>query len=465
MLTITNIDFKQKKIQSVECSGNFKDIQMSLIKNTFCVKVIYNEGETITQEVKKPNKEDTIEEVNMNLFDKETENTQQEQMNISCKIEEQQEEVKEPEPEPEPEPEEVKEEEPEQQEQPKEEQQEEPKEEQQEEVEEPKEEQQEEVEEPKVKKLTIEELKEILIEKIEKKNTALTYYRTIKHAYEHFASNEVYGLLQEGEEEIIYFIEDTYKKNISTISTKLCGILKCYTVLNLESKLLKDKIQHYKVLLKVKQEADKEKVMDKKSVEEGQEILNHCKNEMNKLGEKVKNDIQLLNTWDITVQMYCVLKIYLDIGNLRGDEIVDMKILDTDTDEKINYINTTTKKITIKNHKTESSTGTRIIDIEDKKLMGILRKGLGKYLITDTNGELFKTSSKFGEYFKSLIGYNPYDLRKALTSKCIRECITEGNTVALERLSSTQGHSLATMLNNYNTYNQENIILDTCLID
>ena len=235
--------------------------------------------------------------------------------------------------------------------------------------------------------------------------------------------------------------------------------------MNLESKLLKDKIQHYKVLLKVKQEADKEKVMDKKSVEEGQEILNHCKNEMNKLGEKVKNDIQLLNTWDITVQMYCVLKIYLDIGNLRGDEIVDMKILDTDTDEKINYINTTTKKITIKNHKTESSTGTRIIDIEDKKLMGILRKGLGKYLITDTNGELFKTSSKFGEYFKSLIGYNPYDLRKALTSKCIRECITEGNTVALERLSSTQGHSLATMLNNYNTYNQENIILDTCLIE
>ena len=97
--------------------------------------------------------------------------------------------------------------------------------------------------------------------------------------------------------------------------------------------------------------------------------------------------------------------------------------------------------------------------------MGILRKGLGKYLITDTNGELFKTSSKFGEYFKSMIGYNPYDLRKSLTSKCIRECLTNGDTEQLERLSSTQGHSLATMLNNYNTYNQENIKLDTCLID
>ena len=97
--------------------------------------------------------------------------------------------------------------------------------------------------------------------------------------------------------------------------------------------------------------------------------------------------------------------------------------------------------------------------------MGILKKGLGKYLIADTNGETLKTSSKFGEYYKSLFKYTPYDLRKALTSKCIRQCIIEGNTEALERLADKQGHSLNTMLNNYNTYNHENIILDTCLIE
>ena len=130
---------------------------------------------------------------------------------------------------------------------------------------------------------------------------------------------------------------------------------------------------------------------------------------MNKLGDTLKNDINLLNSWDITAQMYCVLKIYLD-NNLRGDEIIDMKILDTDTEEKINNININTKKIIIKNHKTEKSQKERIIHIEDKKLMGILRKGLGKYLITDKNGEFFKTSSKFGEYFESLFKYNPYDL-------------------------------------------------------
>ena len=93
------------------------------------------------------------------------------------------------------------------------------------------------------------------------------------------------------------------------------------------------------------------------------------------------------------------------------------------------------------------------------------KKGLGEYLITDKNNEPFKTSSKFGEYVKSMICYNPYNLRKALTSKCIRNCLTNGDTEQLEQLAHTQGHSLSTMLNNYNTYNQENTILDTCLID
>ena len=54
MLEITNINFKLKTVDNLKCSGNVKDIQMSLIKNTFCVNVIYNEGETITTEYTKP---------------------------------------------------------------------------------------------------------------------------------------------------------------------------------------------------------------------------------------------------------------------------------------------------------------------------------------------------------------------------------------------------------------------------
>ena len=51
-----------------------------------------------------------------------------------------------------------------------------------------------------------------------------------------------------------------------------------------------------------------------------------------------------------------------------------MQILDTDTEDKINYINVKTKKIIIRNHRTEKSQKERKIDIEDKKLINILKK-------------------------------------------------------------------------------------------
>ena len=127
-----------------------------MVRNTFKINVIYNEGETITTEYTKPKKQDTIEEVNMNQFDKETEDNQREQVNISCKVEE-------------PEPEEVKEPEPEEQQE----------------------------EEQKINKtLSIEELKEILTEKLEKKNTALSYGRTIKQVYDYFRIDDIYRLLK-----------------------------------------------------------------------------------------------------------------------------------------------------------------------------------------------------------------------------------------------------------------------------
>ena len=68
MIEIQNINFKNKTIDNVKCSyGNVKDIQLSMIHNTFTVNVNYNEGETLTTEYKKPIKEDIIEEVNMNI--------------------------------------------------------------------------------------------------------------------------------------------------------------------------------------------------------------------------------------------------------------------------------------------------------------------------------------------------------------------------------------------------------------
>ena len=161
MIEIQNINFKLKTIDNVKCFyGNVKDIQMSMIRNTFTVHVNYNEGETFTTEYKKPKENDTIEEVNMN---------------ISCMVKEVKDEIQE----------ELKEHE-----------------------EELKEHEEDLKEEP---KMTIEELKEILTETLDKKNTALSYFRTIKQVYDYFKSDDMYTLLQK-EQDIIHLLKTNIKR-------------------------------------------------------------------------------------------------------------------------------------------------------------------------------------------------------------------------------------------------------------
>ena len=80
------------------------------------------------------------------------------------------------------------------------------------------------------------------------------------------------------------------------------------------------------------------------------------------------------------------------------------------------------KKIVIHHHKNDRN-GTKIIDVDDKKLLGILRKGLGKYLISNQHNELYQSSSAITKAFNTKFGYTPYDLRKVIGSKCISECV------------------------------------------
>jgi len=159
------------------------------------------------------------------------------------------------------------------------------------------------------------------------------------------------------------------------------------------------------------------------------------------MGEKTKKDIYILNRWDKTAQLYAVLKIYLTYGMIRPSEIIDMKITDTDEgNDKINYINVVSKKIVINNHK------------NDRKLNGILWKGLDKYLITNHNNEIYTCSSSFLKMFKNNFdNHNPYDLRKCISSLAIHE----GDADKINQLEHNQGHPLNIILKNYNTYNKK----------
>ena len=302
-------------------------------------------------------------------------------------------------------------------------------------------------EEPINKKLTIADVKNIIYESIPKKNTRETYFRTIKQVHENFKEDDIHKLLQK-ENEIIEFIETKYEK-LTTIKNKLCGILKVYNLLNLECSQLKSKIDHYMILQSLDEDKKKENPIDKKTVVEAEQIVNYFKNELKTMEEELSFD-----TWDKNVELYVILKIYLTYGVVRPSELIDMQITDTDEGcDKLNYINVQTKKIVINNHKNDRK-GTKVIDINDDKLTDILCTGLNQYLVTNQNGELYSSSSSFGKMFKSKFNdYNPYDLRKCVSSLAIHE----GNTEKINMLEYNQGHCLNTILKNYNMYNKVDV--------
>jgi hypothetical protein len=157
----------------------------------------------------------------------------------------------------------------------------------------------------------------------------------------------------------------------------------------------------------------------------------------------------MLNNWVVNIQLFVLLKIYMTYGVLRPSELIHCLITDTDCDNTTNYINVITKQIVINNHKNDRN-GVKVIDIDDKKLLGILRKGIGKHLITNNNGELYQSSSAFTKLFIKHFNYTPYDLRKAVSSKCIQI----GDVEQIKKMEYNQGHSLNTILEFYNVYNK-----------
>jgi integrase len=220
---------------------------------------------------------------------------------------------------------------------------------------------------------------------------------------------------------------------------------KVYKLLNIESELFKNKIEHYAYEQKINQ--DKHKELNKKSTQDGDAIIEYFEKKMTEL--EFQEDTDLLNNWSQEVQLYCILKIYLTYGVMRPSEIVDCLICNCDGDDTTNYINVNTKQIVINNHKNDRK-GKKVIDISsDKKLLGILRKVIGQFLVTNQQGELYQSSSAFTKMFKSHFNdYTPYDLRKAISSKYI----AEGDVEKIKKLEHNQSHSLQVILDNYNVY-------------
>ena len=217
-----------------------------------------------------------------------------------------------------------------------------------------------------IEKVTLAKIKDVLKEHIPKKNTLDSYGRTIQQVFEYFKVQTIHELL---EQDIIDYIEEKYE-SISTIKTKLCAIYKVYRLLNIESELFKNRIEHYAYEQTLHQ--DKHRELNKKTVAEKDAIMGYFKDKLKELETTIQED-----NWTHQNQLYCILKIYLTYGVLRPSEIIDLKIVECDEgNENINYYNVWTKELIIHNHKNDRK-GVKVIQITDVKLRTILKLGLG----------------------------------------------------------------------------------------
>ena len=281
--------------------------------------------------------------------------------------------------------------------------------------------------------MTLAKIKDLLKEHIPKKNTMVSYGRTIQQVFEYFKVQTIHELL---EQDIIDYIEEKYE-SISTIKSKLCAMYKVYKLLNLEGQLFKSKIDYY--VNKQTLHQDKHRELNKKTTQEGNSIIEYFKNKLAEL-ETVQED-----NWTQQSQLYCILKIYLTYGVLRPSEILDCSI--TENDCEGNHINVKTKQIVIHHHKNDRK-GKKVIDINDE-LVECLKKGLGKYLVTNQSDKLYQSSSAFTKAFKTYFNdYTPYDLRRAISSRYI----AENDIEKIKKLEHNQGHSLNVILEHYNVY-------------
>jgi hypothetical protein len=214
---------------------------------------------------------------------------------------------------------------------------------------------------------------------------------------------------------------------------------KVYKLLNIENELLKSKIDYY--VNKQTLHQDKHRELNKKTTTEGNAIIEYFEKKMTEL-ETVQGN------WTQQNQLYCILKIYLTYGVLRPSELLECSITEKDCEGE-NYINILTKQIVIHHHKNDRK-GKKVIDINDE-LVECLRKGLGRYLVTNQSDKLYQSSSAFTKAFKKEFDdYTPYDLRRAISSRCI----AQNDIEKIKTLEHNQGHSLNVILEHYNVYSK-----------
>lgn len=144
----------------------------------------------------------------------------------------------------------------------------------------------------------------------------------------------------------------------------------------------------------VSDDSDDECVIQMKNIklnnnDEPNPILVHLNEIIKTLRDKIRENLDLLIGWKQEVQLYCVLKIYTTLGVPPTSELIKIKI-------------------------TPYTSSIGSYTIKDKKILGILRLGIGHSLISDSKGLPFQDSDSFIDFITHFCGYSPEVLRDIL---------------------------------------------------
>jgi integrase len=137
----------------------------------------------------------------------------------------------------------------------------------------------------------------------------------------------------------------------------------------------------------------------------------------------------------------------LNYGVLRPDELYGLKVLDTDNDTD-NYINISTKKLIINQHKTLRQYGIKKIKMDDE-IINMVKAKLGGHVFTNQKNEPYRTGKGLTDKIIRDYGCSIYDIRKMKTSIVLKD----NNEIERERVAKFQGHEVATMVSYYKTHN------------
>ena len=283
----------------------------------------------------------------------------------------------------------------------------------------------------KKKGITLKKIIETFTEKYKNENTRKNYTKFITNVVK---DEDDLDELFNDQDKLIAKIYGMYQSS-STRKSYLSAVI---------SVLKEYKLPHEKVLHEIQNQATINDIQTSEtdpigSYEDAVEMMKGLQTKADEL------ETNMGDKYDLDRQMYSIAYFILNYGAMRTAEMITIQVVDKPIET--NHINVKTGEMIITDHKTVKSMGKKVIQL-DKPFLDIIKPALGNYWVLGKNRRPYTSSKGLEVLIEATFGVGLYPLRKAKVSIALHN----KNPDAIRRLETVHGHTLSTMISNYNSY-------------